>query len=104
MSKILTFDCYGTLMNTKPLYELIGKIAEGNDLPKEKAIELFSSYEDRLMYGAESFIPYDKLLYETLTYCNMELNTDVFTLKYNEVIEAHKAFRPFKMLCLRYVN
>lgn len=96
MSKILTFDCYGTLMNTKPLYELIGKIAEGNDLPKEKAIELFSSYEDRLMYGAESFIPYDKLLYETLTYCNMELNTDVFTLKYNEVIEAHKAFRPFQ--------
>jgi 2-haloacid dehalogenase len=96
MNKILTFDCYGTLLNTEPLYDLIGKIAEVNALPREKAIELFSSYEDRLMYGAETFIPYDKLLYEILTYCNMELSTGVFTLNYNEIIEAHKAFRPFK--------
>lgn len=94
MKKILTFDCYGTLLNTSPLYNFIGDIAEENGLSKEKAIEVFSSYEDRLMYG-EEFIVYDKLLFEVLTYCNMELNTDIFTSKYDEIIEIHRNFLPF---------
>lgn len=94
MKKILTFDCYGTLLNTSPLYNFIGDIAEENGLSKEKAIEVFSSYEDRLMYG-EEFIVYDKLLFEVLTYCNMELNTDIFTSKYDEIIGIHRNFLPF---------
>lgn len=94
MEKILTFDCYGTLLDTSSLYNFIGNVAENHNLSKEKAIEIFSSYEDRLMYG-EEFITYDKLLFEILTYCNLELNTDIFTLKYNEIIEIHKNFLPF---------
>ena len=70
MDKVLTFDCYGTLLDTQPLYDYIGAVAETNGLPKEKAIEIFCNYEDRLMYG-EEFIPYDKLLFEILTYCNI---------------------------------
>jgi 2-haloacid dehalogenase len=94
MEKIITFDCYGTLLDTSSLYNFIGNIAENHNLSKEKAIEIFSSYEDRLMYG-EEFITYDKLLFEILTYCNLELNTDIFTLRYNEIIEIHKNFLPF---------
>ena len=94
MKKTLTFDCYGTLLDTTPLYELIGDIAERHDFSRKKAIETFKSYEDRLMYG-EEFLPYDELLHEILTYCDMELNTNVFTYHYEKVIEVHKNFFPF---------
>lgn len=94
MEKILTFDCYGTLLDTSPLYTLIEEIADFHKLPKNKAIETFIRYEDRLMYG-EQFLPYDKLLFEILTYCDMELGTNVFTSNYEKVIETHKNFIPF---------
>jgi len=94
MNKILTFDCYGTLLNTTPLYNYIGRIAELNNLPGEKAIGIFSSYEDRLMYG-EKFITYDKLIYEILTYCDMELSANIFSSHCNDIIEIYKCFLPF---------
>lgn len=94
MNKILTFDCYGTLLDTSPLYNFIGKIAEDHGLSGSKAINTFSSYEDRLMYG-ENFINYDELLMEILSYCNMEMDCDVFTAQYGQVLELHKDFQPF---------
>ena len=92
--KILTFDCYGTLLDTEPLYRLVESIAETNGLPPEKARTIFESYEDRLMYG-EDFIPYDKLLYENLTYCDMELDTDTFSRHFEDILNIHKSFEPF---------
>ena len=94
MNKILTFDCYGTLLDTSPLYNYIGKLAEEHELSGQKAISIFSSYEDRLMYG-EDFIPYKKLLKEVLSYCDMEMSSDIFAAKYDTVIEIHKEFQPF---------
>lgn len=92
--KILTFDCYGTLLNTRPLYDYVRKIAEKNSISPDKAENIFSAYEDRLMYG-EEFIPYDKLFGQILTYCDMELNTNVFAPESNNIIEVHKSFLPF---------
>lgn len=94
MSKILTFDCYGTLLDTSPLYNFIGKIAMNNGLSGQKAINTFSSYEDRLMYG-EDFINYDKLLFEVLSYCDMEMNCNSFTAQYDKIIAIHREFMPF---------
>ena len=94
MNKILTFDCYGTLLNTAPLYDFVGKLAESNGLSAQKAINIFSSYEDRLMYG-EDFINYDKLLFEILSYCDMEMNSDIFASQYDNVLSLHKEFQPF---------
>lgn len=94
MNKILTFDCYGTLLDTSALYNFIGRLAEDNELSASKAISTFSSYEDRLMYG-EDFINYDVLLMEILSYCDMEMNCDVFTAQYERVLELHRDFRPF---------
>lgn len=94
MSKILTFDCYGTLLDTSPLYNYIGEIAENNGLSSQKAIITFSSYEDRLMYG-EDFINYDKLLLEVLYYCDMEMNCNIFAAQYDKIIAIHRDFLPF---------
>lgn len=94
MNKILTFDCYGTLLDTSPLYSFIGKLAEDIGLSSQKAIATFSNYEDRLMYG-ESFINYDDLLLEVLSYCDMEMNCNVFIHQYDKLLELHKNFQPF---------
>lgn len=94
MNKILTFDCYGTLLDTSPLYDFIGKLAEDKGLSGQKAMNTFSSYEDRLMYG-EDFINYDELLLEILSYCDMEMNCNIYASQYNKVLTLHKDFQPF---------
>lgn len=93
--KILTFDCYGTLFNTKPLYEHLIYIARKNGLSPGKVKETFINYEDRLMYG-EDFIKYDDLLYRILEYCDMELNSAVFKDEWENIIAIHKKFIPFE--------
>lgn len=51
MKKILTFDCYGTLLDARPLYDLIAQLAMRNHLSSGKAVEIFKAYEDRLKIG-----------------------------------------------------
>ena len=58
MNKVLTFDCYGTLLNTDILYEYVYNLAEKNNLSGNKAGQIFVNYEERLMYG-EDFVPYN---------------------------------------------
>lgn len=94
MEKVLTFDCYGTLINTAPMYSEVSKIGEEHGLDGAAIQNIFVNYEDRLMYGGD-FIPYDKLVYEVLGYCDMELNADVIQREYDRVIEAHKTLRAF---------
>lgn len=91
--KVLTFDCYGTLLNTDVLYDYIFNFAARNRVSGEKARQTFITYEDRLMYG-EEFIPYDKLLLSVLEYCDMELNTKIFAGEWERVKELHKNFEP----------
>ena len=94
MNQILTFDCYGTLLDTSPLYEFIGNAVSSEGIEAEKAVNVFCAYEDRLMYG-EDFLPYDTLLYEILSYCDMELDTKKFALLYNKLISVYNNFEPF---------
>ena len=94
MDKILTFDCYGTLINTEPISDTISNIARKNGLNSKEAVNIYVSYEDRLMYG-EEYIPYDKLIKQVLEYCDMELNSDVFSKAYYEIISVHKELKPF---------
>lgn len=105
MYEILTFDCYGTLLNTDILYEHIYHLAEENGLSGNKAREIFTHYEDRLMYG-EDFIPYDQLLFYALEYCDMELNTDLFAAQWERIIDLHRSFAPYEDVIgtLRYLK
>ncbi|AAK79741.1 2-haloacid dehalogenase [Clostridium acetobutylicum] len=95
MDRILTFDCYGTLIDTKPVFDAISNIAKNNILNSKDAVNIYVNYEDRLMYG-ETYIPYDKLIKQVLEYCDMELVTNVFSKSYDEIISVHKRLKPFK--------
>lgn len=92
--KILTFDCYGTLLNTDSLYEYIFNLASKHNLDGKEAKNIFINYEDRLMYG-EEYIKYDELIRQVLDYCDLEMNTDIFKDEYSNIIEIHKGFKPF---------
>lgn len=94
MKAALTFDCYGTLLDTGPLYDCVGDIARKGGISPEQSRTVFTHYEDRLMYG-EEFIPYDALLAQALEYCDLELNTDLFAQAHGQILEAHQAMRPF---------
>jgi 2-haloacid dehalogenase len=94
MDKILTFDCYGTLIDTSPLYMYISSVAETNGIAADKAKGIFVNYEDRLMYG-EDYVPYIDLLRYVLEYCDMELNTNIFESEWQNVLNIHKKFMPY---------
>lgn len=92
--KYITFDSYGTLLDTSGIGKLLTEIATQNALSPEKAIAVYTNYEDRLMYG-EEFHPYQELLQMILDYCDQELVTNVFHDQLGALIKVHKEFRPF---------
>ena len=94
MNKILTFDCYGTLIDTLPFYNEIGKIGLELGLDGKKMIEIFINYEDRLMYG-ENYRKLSDLIYRTLEYCEFELNCDKIKTEFERLIEKHRELLPF---------
>lgn len=45
-TKILTFDCYGTLINTDPLYQWLENLAFSVGLDPKKVRTAYEHYED----------------------------------------------------------
>ena len=51
MIKLITFDCYGTLVDTAPFYEAAGEIGVQHQIDRGLFQKAFELYEDRMMYG-----------------------------------------------------
>lgn len=92
--KFITFDCYGTLLDTSGIANFLTDLANQHHLSPTKAVAVYTNYEDRLMYGG-GFHPYKELLQLILDYCDLELATDVFHDQLPELIKIHQNFRPF---------
>lgn len=90
----ITFDCYGTLLDTSPFHELLAKTGVKAGIQPDLAVETFTSWEDRLMYG-DPYQDYDRLLQEVLAWCDRQLNTAVFVPLLEQALEIHRHFRPF---------
>ncbi|MCO7126429.1 HAD hydrolase-like protein [Sporolactobacillus shoreicorticis] len=95
MAELLTFDCYGTLIDTAPFWKELKKIAEENGIDKSSLVTTYVNYEDRLMYGEGLFTVYSDIIYKTLQYCEMELNSGKLTDQYERLIKVHKELSPF---------
>ena len=92
---IITFDCYGTLLDTTPIESLIAKISKNNNIDPIRAVNTFNSYEDRLMYGNE-IIPYGKLIKTNLEFMDMELSYNSLFKKYYDLfLEAYYKLQTF---------
>lgn len=91
---ILTFDCYDTLVDMQSITDCIQQIATAHQVDPQQAAFLYSTYEDRLMYG-EAFRPYPELIQQNLAYMDMELRTgQLFQNHVETVFEAYRQLKP----------
>lgn len=91
---ILTFDCYGTLIDTSPLLEEIGMIAREGGVSPEKAMSLFPVYEARVMY-AEPYCDYDEVVLHALEYLDFDMCCSVFRKEAERAVECVKNYKAF---------
>lgn len=82
---ILTFDCYGTLIDTRPLVHEIGSIAHEAGISRESAETAFQVNEARVMYG-EPYQDYPKVIEHILQYCDSQLGGGIFQKEYHRVM------------------
>ncbi|MEA4970098.1 MAG: HAD-IA family hydrolase [Candidatus Pelethousia sp.] len=92
--KIITFDCYGTLLDTASFEEEIGRIAEENGLDGAKMQDVYACNEARLMY-AEPFRKLDTLIPAILERCDMQMGVRCMARYSERALAAQKALRPF---------
>lgn len=83
---ILTFDCYGTLIDTQPLVYEIGSIAQEAGIGRESAETAFQISEARVMYG-EPYQDYPKVIENILQYCDSQFGGGVFQGEYQRVMD-----------------
>lgn len=90
----LTFDCYGTILNMKPIDTILEKLALEKQVDPQLAVTTYNNYEDRLMYQAK-LVPYDKLIAENLTYLDLELTADHWFFDHlDDVLTAYQNLQP----------
>ncbi len=92
---ILTFDCYGTLLNMAGVDSCLADLARRQGVDPVQSVAAYSAYEDRLMY-VEQVTPYTALIQANLAYVDMEMRTgNGFRSAYPQVIQAYQDLVPF---------
>lgn len=94
MKKLITFDCYGTLLNTRPFLEEIERIGAEHQKDGPQLSWLYQLNEARLMY-AEPFLPLDALIGEALERCDVMLGTDFMAAERERLLQVQCALKPF---------
>lgn len=94
MKKLITFDCYGTLLDTRPFLEEIKRIGAEHQRNGTQLSQLYELNEARLMY-AEPFLPLDELIGEALERCDVSLGTDFMAAERERLLEVQKQLKPF---------
>jgi len=92
--RIITFDCYGTLVDTRPITEMIEGIAEAYGVDREAFISAFDAEEVRQMQDAE-FRRLDQILGACFKHCGEKFA--VGSIKHYEqpVLERYRQLKPF---------
>ncbi|GGL43567.1 HAD family hydrolase [Sporolactobacillus putidus] len=95
MADILTFDCYGTLIDTSAFWEELERVASEQGINKTSMVNTYGKFEERLMYGEGLFTAYSDIIYKALQYCEMELNVEKLTDQYDRLIKVHQKLSPY---------
>lgn len=92
--KIITFDCYGTLLDTSPLKSCLRSIAVENWMDESEVQNLFYFWHDRLMFQ-EDFMNYEELIRTVLEWMDFEMGGNTFRESYERIIKKIESFQPF---------
>ncbi len=90
----LTFDIYGTILNSSSLDETIKQIAIENECDPNSASKTYFLTEEEIMYG-EDFMTLDKVINKSLFWTDTYLNKNIFQKNYERMIHAYKDLKPF---------
>lgn len=91
----ITFDCYGTLLDTRPIQKQFMAFSTAHGIDSQAAWHQFESWEDRLMYG-ETILPFTALLKQDLQYIDMAFHTNsLFSNHLHDLIETYAALQPW---------
>ncbi|HEX2936781.1 MAG TPA: HAD family hydrolase [Bacteroidales bacterium] len=93
--KILTFDCYGTLIDTTPFYNEIKAIGAEQGLDGKQLVELFINYRDKLMFG-EPFRLLSEIIHMALKHCQSELKCNILLPEFHRLIHVHQHLPAFE--------
>lgn len=94
MEKILTFDCYGTLVDTASFLDEVGRIGQEHGLDAQRVKAVYEIAEARVMY-AEPFRRLDKLILAALQGCDTALGTSCMAGHWERLLEAERALKAF---------
>ena len=92
----ITFDVYGTLLNTEPKKLSIKQIAIDNNFDPDLAYQKYEESEDHCVYGDE-YSDWDQKIRRALFWTDLSLNTSFFDTNesYQKIISAYNSYKPF---------
>lgn len=94
MKKLITFDCYGTLIDTAPYLQEIAKIGEEHQIDGQKLRDIYELNEARLMY-AEPYLSLDELMREALERCDVMMGTSFMKDEYDRMLRVQMSLKAF---------
>jgi 2-haloacid dehalogenase len=93
-ARVITLDCYGTLIDTRPITEMIKGIAEAHGLDREVFVSAFEAEEVRQMQAAE-FRPLVKIVGACFKHCGETLGVGSLEQCEQPVLEQYRQLKPF---------
>lgn len=94
MKNLLTFDCYGTLIDTSPFMKEIARIGEEHHMNGDQVSSIYLLNEARIMY-AEPYLPLDSQIAAILTRCDAMMKTSFMENEYERMLEVQKSLQAF---------
>jgi len=94
-TKILTFDCYGTLINTDPLYQWLENLALAAGLDPQAVRSAYASYEDDPV-SVQPYLDYADLVRENLKQLDGKFaQRHFFESHYVECLQVQRQLLPY---------
>jgi 2-haloacid dehalogenase len=92
--RIITFDCYGTLIDTRPITEMIERIAEAHRIDRVVFVSAFDAEEMRQMQTAE-FRRLADILRACFKHCGERFGVGSLEHHGETVLERYRQLKPF---------
>jgi len=92
--RVITFDCYGTLIDTRPITQMIEGIAEAHGIDRAAFVSAFDAEEARQMQGAE-FRPLVEIVGACFQHCGETFGVGSLEHYGRPVLKRYRQLKPF---------
>lgn len=91
----ITFDCYGTLLDTRPVAQWFTSFGQQYQVDGATAWHQYCQWEDRLMYGTP-VVPFTALVKRDMQFIDMVMGTGtLFTAQWPILLDVYQHLQPW---------